>query len=153
MDNKYLNLPGFTAPYHGVTTKSREEPKEIFNERHKLLHRAIDRTFGALKERFPILLSAPPYPLQTQVKLVIAACALHNYVRLEKPDDLVFRMFEEDAMAETEEDRGAALEEDQGEIEGHEHGFRPEELDASLRLRDEIASDLWDHYVQNLSTF
>lgn len=118
-----------------------------------MLHRAIDRTFGALKERFPILLSAPPYPLQTQVKLVIAACALHNYIRSEKPDDLVFRMFEEDTMAETEEDRGAALEEDQGEIEGHGHAFRPEEVETSLRLRDMIASHLWDHYVQNLSTF
>ncbi|KFK32979.1 hypothetical protein AALP_AA6G313900 [Arabis alpina] len=150
VDSKYLNLPGFIAPYHGVTTNSREEPKELFNERHKLLHRAFDRAFGALKERFPILLSAPPYPLQTQVKLVIVACALHNYIRSEKPDDLVFRMFEEDTMAETEE---VALEEDQGEIEGHEHGFRPEEVDDSLRLRDEIASDLWDHYLQNMSTF
>lgn len=153
VDNKYPNLPGFIAPYHGVSTNSREEAKELFNERHKLLHRAIHRTFGALKERFPILLSAPPYPLQTQVKLVIAACALHNYIRLEKPDDLVFRMFEEETMVEAGEDRGAALEEEQGEIEGQEHGFRPDEVEDSLRLRDGIASDLWDHYVQNLSTF
>lgn len=79
-----------------------------------------------MKEQFPILLSAPPYPLQTQVKLLSAACALHNYVRLEEPDDLVFRMFEEDTfMKETEyeEDGRMALEENQG----HEHGsFRPQ---------------------------
>ncbi|XP_023633894.1 uncharacterized protein LOC111829334 [Capsella rubella] len=153
VDNKYPNLPGFIAPYHRVSTNSREEAKEMFNERHKLLHRAIDLTFGALKERFPILLSAPPYPLQTQVKLVIAACALHNYVRLEKPDDSVFKMFEEETMAEAGEDGGAALEEEQSEIVGQEHGFRPDEVEESLRLRDEIATDLWDHYVQNLSTF
>ncbi|VYS68990.1 unnamed protein product [Arabidopsis thaliana] len=153
VDNKYPNLPGFIAPYRGVSTDSREEAKEMFNERHKLLHRAIHRTFGALKERFPILLSAPPYPLQTQVKLVIAACALHNYVRLEKPDDLVFRMFEEETLAEAGEDREVALEEEQVEIVGQEHGFRPEEVEDSLRLRDEIASELWNHYVQNMSTF
>ncbi|XP_010474612.1 PREDICTED: uncharacterized protein LOC104754169 [Camelina sativa] len=153
VDHKYTNLPGFIAPYHGVSTNSgEEEAKEMFNERHKLLHRASRRTIGALKERFPILTSAPPYPLQTQVKLVIAACALHNYVRLEKPDDMVFRMFEEETMQEAGEDRGvAALQEE--EIEGHEHGFPPEEVGDSLRLRDEIASNLWNDYVQNLSTF
>ena len=151
VDSKYQNLPGFIAPYRGGVS----EPKGVFNERHKVLHRAADRALGALKERFPILLSAPPYPLQTQVKLVIAACALHNYVRLEKPDDFVFRMFEEDTLlAETteEEDRGMALGEE--ENEGHEHGlFGPEEVEDSLRLRDEIASNLWNHYVQNLPTF
>ncbi|WZY89191.1 putative nuclease HARBI1 [Brassica napus] len=151
VDSKYQNLPGFIAPYRGGVS----EPKGVFNERHKVLHRAVDRALGALKERFPILLSAPPYPLQTQVKLVIAACALHNYVRLEKPDDFVFRMFEEDTLlAETteEEDRGMALGEE--ENEGHEHGlFGPEEVEDSLRLRDEIASNLWNHYVQNLPTF
>jgi hypothetical protein len=87
------------------------------------------------------------------VKLVIAACALHNYVRLEKPDDLVFRMFEEETLAEAGEDREVALEEEQVEIVGQEHGFRPEEVEDSLRLRDEIASELWNHYVQNMSTF
>ncbi|XP_024014670.1 uncharacterized protein LOC112088530 [Eutrema salsugineum] len=152
VDSKYQSLPGFMAPYHGVSRE--EESKEtMFNERHKLLHRAIDRSFGALKERFPILLSAPPYPLQTQVKLVIAACALHNYVRLEKPDDFVFRMFqeeEEDTMAE----EASEEEEVQGEMEGHDgHGSftAPEQVADCLRLRDEIASHLWNHHhVQNL---
>ncbi|KAJ0260611.1 hypothetical protein HA466_0067910 [Hirschfeldia incana] len=159
VDDKYENLPGFIAPYRGVSTnKDEEEPKRMFNERHRVLHRASDRAFGALKERFPILLSAPPYPLQTQVKLVIAACALHNYVRLEKPDDFVFRMFEEEEeetlllaeTTETEEDRGMALvEEEEEENQGREHGsFRPEEVEDGLRLRDEIASHLWNHYVQ-----
>ncbi|KAK9177048.1 hypothetical protein WN944_029067 [Citrus x changshan-huyou] len=54
--------------------------------------------FGALKERFLILLSAPPYPLRTQVKLVVVACALHNYTRREKPDDWLFRMYEQDTL-------------------------------------------------------
>ncbi|KAG2307936.1 hypothetical protein Bca52824_027684 [Brassica carinata] len=156
VDSKFENLPGFIAPYRGgvSTNNSEEEPKGMFNERHKLLHRAIDRAFGALKERFPILLSAPPYPLQTQVKLVIAACALHNYVRLEKPDDFVFKMFaeEETLLSETiEEDRGMTLVEEE-ENQGHEQdSFRPpeeEEVEDSLRLRDEIASHLWNHYVQ-----
>ncbi|KAL0898108.1 hypothetical protein Bca101_082069 [Brassica carinata] len=156
VDSKFENLPGFIAPYRGgvSTNNSEEEPKGMFNERHKLLHRAIDRAFGALKERFPILLSAPPYPLQTQVKLVIAACALHNYVRLEKPDDFVFKMFaeEETLLSETiEEDRGMTLVEEE-ENQGHEQdSFRPpeeEEVEDSVRLRDEIASHLWNHYVQ-----
>jgi len=56
-------------------------------------------------------------------------------------------------MAEAGEDRELALEEEQVEIVGQEHGFRPEEVEDSLRLRDEIASELWNHYVQNMSTF
>ncbi|KAJ6760055.1 NUCLEASE HARBI1-LIKE PROTEIN [Salix purpurea] len=49
------------------------DSRELFNQRHLLLRNVTDRIFGALKARFPILMSAPPYPLQTQVKLVVAA--------------------------------------------------------------------------------
>ncbi|KAL4280977.1 hypothetical protein GQ457_03G012610 [Hibiscus cannabinus] len=77
VDSKYASMPGFIAPYLGVPYNSDEFPggyhlqdaKELFNQRHFLLRNATDRIFGALKERFPILMSAPPYPLQTQVKI------------------------------------------------------------------------------------
>ena len=56
-------------------------PKELFNHRHSSLHNVIDHTFRVLKARFPILTTAPPYPIETQVKIVLAYCILHNHIR------------------------------------------------------------------------
>ncbi|XP_010524211.1 PREDICTED: putative nuclease HARBI1 isoform X2 [Tarenaya hassleriana] len=165
VDSKYPNIPGFIAAYDDVKVQTGEEPngyhpkdpKELFNQRHLLLHVATNRIFGALKERFPILLSAPPYPLQTQVKLVIVACALHNFVLSEKPDDFVFRMFENDRVAGTEDASMASEQEQEQLVQDEKHGLEPmgftqEQMEDSLRLRDEIASALWDNYVhQDLS--
>ncbi|GKC49755.1 hypothetical protein Tco_1072500, partial [Tanacetum coccineum] len=48
----------------------RQDAKELFNHRHSLLQSFTDRTLIALKEHFPILMSAPSYHLPTQVMLV-----------------------------------------------------------------------------------
>ncbi|KAH9656687.1 DDE Tnp4 domain-containing protein [Citrus sinensis] len=101
VDNKYANMPGFIAPYQGVPYRTnqipsgyhRQDAKELFNQRYSSLRNG----------QFTILLSAPPCPLQTQVKLVVVACALHNYTRREKPDDWLFRMYEEDTLLPTAE--------------------------------------------------
>ncbi|KAK6276394.1 hypothetical protein POUND7_006103 [Theobroma cacao] len=148
VDNKYANMPGFIAPYFGVPYNSNEfssgyhlqDAKELFNQRHFLLRNATDRTFGALKERFPILMSAPPYPLQTQVKLVVAACALHNYIRREKPDDLLFKMYEPETVQQIEESL-PPLEVEQAMMHIDNH---------DLELRDSIATEMWDDYIRDL---
>ncbi|CAN6714445.1 unnamed protein product [Malus baccata var. baccata] len=159
VDNKYANMPGFIAPYPGVLYHSTEFPsgyhpqdvKELFNQRHSLLRNASERTFGALKERFPILMSAPPYPLQTQVKLVVAACALHNFIREEKPDDWIFKMYEKDTILQTEESVPplAVLEPPIMHFEAS--GFDTEELEFTSQMRDSIASEMWDDYIHDLS--
>ncbi|GJZ60518.1 putative nuclease HARBI1 [Tanacetum coccineum] len=102
VDFKYENIPGFIAPYAGAPYGlhehengfKRQDAKELFNHRHSLLRSFTDKTLVALKERFPILMSAPSYPLPTQVMLVVAACALHNYICYEKPDDNIFKIYE-----------------------------------------------------------
>ena len=162
MDNKYANMPGFIAPYLGVPYNSNEFPsgyhlqdaKELFNQRHFLLQNATDRIFGALKERFPILMLAPPYPLQTQVKLVVAACALHNYIRREKPDDLLFKMYEQETVLQIEESL-PPLEVEQAmmhvDTRDLEVAFEAEQLELSSQLRDSIATEMWDDYIRDLS--
>lgn len=75
VDFKYANIPGFIAPYVGApyglieheNVFQPQDAKELFNHRHSLLRSVTDRTFESLKERFPILMSAPSYPLPTQV--------------------------------------------------------------------------------------
>jgi hypothetical protein len=45
------------------------------------LRNAIERIFGILKKRFPVLVASMQYPYQFQVSLVIALCVVHNFIR------------------------------------------------------------------------
>ncbi|KAF2309124.1 hypothetical protein GH714_000688 [Hevea brasiliensis] len=92
VDNKYANMPGYIAPYDGIPYHTNEypigyhpqDPRELFNQRHSLLRNATDRIFGALKARFPILLSAPPYPLQTQSMIQVENQAVEIAFEMEQ---------------------------------------------------------------------
>ncbi|KAL5751196.1 hypothetical protein ACOSP7_025799 [Xanthoceras sorbifolium] len=164
VDNKYSNMPGFIAPYQGVTYHSNQIPsgyhpqdaKELFNQRHSLLRSVTNRIFGALKERFPILMSAPPYPLQTQVKLVVAACALHNYIRREKPDDWIFRMYEQETAFQMDDESLPPLEAEQqlmhSDTQALDTGFQTDQLDLTSQFRDSIAAEMWDDYISGLGS-
>lgn len=64
------------TPYRGVRYHLREwalgnqgpqNAKELFNLRHASLRNAIERIFGVMKKRFPILTAAPEYPFDAQV--------------------------------------------------------------------------------------
>lgn len=133
-----------------------QDAKELFNQRHSLLRNATNRIFGALKARFPILLSAPPYPLQTQVKLVVAACAIHNYIRREKPDDWIFKMFEDEGAVLQIEEPLPPLEVEQPiihiENSALDIAFEAAELEFMSELRDSIATDMWNDYIQDFSS-
>ncbi|XP_050215659.1 uncharacterized protein LOC126666826 [Mercurialis annua] len=162
VNSNYANLPGFIAPYNGISYPSNDfsgvyhpqDPRELFNQRHSLLRNATDRIFGALKARFPILMSAPPYPLPTQVKLVVATCAIHNYIRREKPDDLIFSMYEHNDTLQVDE-LLPPLEVEQSMMQTENQvldmGFDSEQLEFSSQLRDSIASSIWDDYISDLS--
>ena len=54
--------------------------KEKFNHSHAKLRNVVERAFGLLKARFPILKRMAPFPLATQRNIVIACFALHNYI-------------------------------------------------------------------------
>lgn len=158
-----MNLPGFIAPYPNVPYHLKEFPdgyhpenaKELFNQRHSLLRNATDRIFGALKARFPILTTAPPYPLQTQVKLVVAACGIHNYIRREKPDDWLFKMYEQDSLLQVEESSPPSEMDQQmmhAENSTLDVPFDDEQLEYSLQLRDTIATEMWNDYINDISS-
>lgn len=101
-------------------------------------------------------MSAPPYPLPTQVKLVVAACAIHNYILREKPDDWIFKMYEEDVGLLPMEDSMPPLEIEQPliveEKQVLDSPFDEEELEHSLQLRDAIAAEIWNDYIHDFST-
>ncbi|KAH6760410.1 hypothetical protein C2S51_017359 [Perilla frutescens var. frutescens] len=89
VDLGYCNFPSFLAPYRGTRYHQRawsgrqaHGPEELFNKRHLSLRNAIERTFGILKGRFPILKGPMHRYCQTrQVQIVIACCVIHNFIR------------------------------------------------------------------------
>lgn len=163
VDKKYTNLPGFVAPYHEfpyglIESNGKVHPQnsqELFNHRHSLLRSAADRTFGALRARFPILMTASTYPLPTQVKLVVAACALHNYIRRENAGDWIFKMYEQEADLEAEDPVPDLEVEEPMMVDGDGNDldvpFESEELENSLQVRESIADEIWSDYIRDYS--
>ncbi|XP_050890581.1 uncharacterized protein LOC127095995 [Lathyrus oleraceus] len=94
----------FSSPYRGERYHAQEyrgqgrqprSPEELFNYRHSSLRMTIERCFGVLKNRFPILKLMPPYKPSRQRLIVIVCCAIHNYIRKWNLPDELFRIWEE----------------------------------------------------------
>ena len=166
VDFKYENIPGFIAPYVGAPYGLLEhengfkpqDAKELFNHRHSLLRSITDRTLVALKERFPILMSAPSYPLPTQVKLVVAACALHNYIRDEKPDDSIFKIYEHEGCVTQLDDSAVQpvgfekpemMTNPDSRMMDADLPFDIQQIEGASKLRDTIAAEIWNDYVHD----
>ncbi|KAF3791121.1 hypothetical protein EJ110_NYTH14807 [Nymphaea thermarum] len=104
-DGGYPNIRGLLTPYRGhryhisefnapgarrVTSK-----EELFNHRHSSLRTTVERVFGRLKGRFPILKAQVSYPYRTQVGIVLATCVLHNFIIDHNPNAEQFEPDEE----------------------------------------------------------
>ena len=61
--------------------------QELFNLRHSSLRTTIERVFGVVKNRFPILRMPHGYSLTTQQDIVIACCTLHNHIVMHSAGD------------------------------------------------------------------
>jgi hypothetical protein len=62
-----------------LASKKLENYKELFNLRHASLRNIIERIFGVLKRKYQILRHAAEYSIDTQTRIVLACCALHNF--------------------------------------------------------------------------
>jgi hypothetical protein len=130
------------TPYRGVRyhlkewKRGRERPQtmfELFNLRHSQLRNAIERCFGILKKRFPILVHMCSYPFNIQVLLVYCCAIIHNFIRRHQsiPDEFDELDEEEDnspSEAEMDEARARAV---------------PQDV---VEWRDNIARMMWDDY-------
>lgn len=72
VDSGYTNMLGFLSPYRGEqyhlhdyrgNNRKPRGPKELFSYIHSSLRNGIERCFGLLKARFPILKMMPNYPI------------------------------------------------------------------------------------------
>ncbi|KAI3507712.1 hypothetical protein L1887_22703 [Cichorium endivia] len=132
------------TPYRGVryhlkeySARGPKNARELFNLRHASLRNAIERAFGVLKRRFPIIRSTqePFYDCQTQSDIFLACCILHNFL--------------------LEEDRDKALEDEvlqellNGPIEEvpSNSRVRHDASNEAEQLRDSIANQMWTNYL------
>ena len=76
------------------STRQPKSGKELFNYRHSSLRMVIERCFGVLKARFPILSNMPKYKQYRQRLVVSPCCALHNFIRINNRSDVLFNTWE-----------------------------------------------------------
>ncbi|CAN1242235.1 hypothetical protein LINPERPRIM_LOCUS5275 [Linum perenne] len=112
VDSGFAIAPRFLAPFQWYTShfqeiRRRGGPKgreELFNHKHSILRDVIERCFGVLNRRCMILKMMCSYSFSKQTDIVLACCAIHNFIRMHGQGDSLFAEFEEsDGQAETSE--------------------------------------------------
>ncbi|CAN6454412.1 unnamed protein product [Victoria cruziana] len=96
VDGGYPNIIGLLTPYRGHRYHMSEfnapgartirTKEELFNHRHSSLRTTVERTFGLLKGRFPILKSQMEFPFDKQVQIVLSTCVIHNFILEHNPN-------------------------------------------------------------------
>lgn len=133
---------GLITPYRNVRYHLKEysgnpprNARELFNHRHSSLRNAIERAFGVLKKRFPIIASGtePNYRMKTQNLIILSCFILHNYLIKKDPDHVIL------AEVDRELENGGT-EELLQRRDDHEDTQRGE------AIRDSIASEMWANY-------
>ncbi|XP_042387990.1 uncharacterized protein LOC121980089 [Zingiber officinale] len=149
VDSGYPNMPGFLAPYRGQRYHLRDyrrqgRPRgkeELFNYRHSTCRNIIERCIGVLKARFRILKDMPNYPITSQRLIPLACCAVHNFIRRHHAmDNLFIEYSSEDMLMSGVEDSFG----DQEPIP-----IDPSQTAQMGHIRDDIASHMWNDYVEH----
>ncbi|KAL6343144.1 hypothetical protein AAG906_020933 [Vitis piasezkii] len=110
VDAAYTHTRGFMAPYRNVRywlSDFRSGGKavgkeEIFNQCHARLRNVIERAFGVVKARFPILKRMAPYSFTTQTKIVMTCFSIHNFLRQISVADRLFSEYDNEVELESD---------------------------------------------------
>ncbi|KAL0431395.1 UNVERIFIED_CONTAM: hypothetical protein Sradi_0765500 [Sesamum radiatum] len=140
VDTGFTNYQCFLAPYRETRYHLPEwrgqgrryrTPQDMFNHAHSRLRNVIERAFGVLKKRFPILQwGIPNYLLNHQVDIVIACCTLHNFIRRFSNDDIIFN----EPNGDTPQDMDSFY---------HREHPTMSKIEEQRTLRDSIAMQMW----------
>ena len=118
-----------------------QSDREKFNHAHAKLRNVIERSFGVLKARFPILKKMAPFTLVTQRNITIACFAIHNFIRKEGLRDELFSHYDQPEMVVNNEDgdEDTTDEDDDNNVDIESGASDPLYM---VNLRDEIANQL-----------
>jgi hypothetical protein len=142
------------APWISVFN-SPKDYKELFNLRHAQARNIIERIFGIFKRRFKLLHSPAEYSIQMQDCLVLAQCALFNFIQRWSPTEIDGDLAQSgDHEANTSifggSDDGASSDEDTDSVEAF-GDITPEESARAAQRRDSIAKAMWEQYENYLA--
>ncbi|GJT04002.1 putative harbinger transposase-derived nuclease domain-containing protein [Tanacetum coccineum] len=144
-DAAYRHTRGFMAPYRNVRywlgdfrRKRAMTSKEKFNHAHAKLRNVIERAFGVLKARFPILKSMPKFPLVKQRDITIACFAIHNFIRKEGLSDDFFAQYDQSDIHVNENVR----DDNDGDVEVAQPIGSEADQQYMINLRDDIATQI-----------
>ncbi|GKA66065.1 hypothetical protein Tco_0765873 [Tanacetum coccineum] len=136
---------GFMAPYRNVRywlgdfrRKRAMTSKEKFNHAHAKLQNVIERAFGVLKARFPILKSMPKFPLVKQREITIACFAIHTFIRKEGLSDDFFAKYDQSDIHVNENIR----DDNDGDAEVAQPIGSEADQQYMINLRDDIATQI-----------
>ena len=135
----------FHSSSRRITSKN-----ELYNYRHSSLRMVIERSFGVLKARFPILNSMPTFKLHRQRYVVIVCCALHNFIRINNRSDELFSTLGEsvgEQCSTNSEGSGDAEPSTSSVTERHVLEMSNASKRAMSQFRDNITDNMWDDYV------
>ncbi|KAL4567057.1 hypothetical protein LXL04_022628 [Taraxacum kok-saghyz] len=97
VDKGYPDRKGYLAPYSRIRYHQSQfehvlptNAQEAFNHVHSSLRSCIERSFGILKKRWKILRQMPSFNKKTQIDVIMATFALHNYIRRNDSTDTIF---------------------------------------------------------------
>ena len=135
----------FNSSGRRITSK-----KELYNYRHSSLRMVIERSFGVLKARFPILNLMPSYKPIRQRYVIIVCCALHNFIRMNNRRDELFRTIGEsdgEGSATNSEGGGDVGASTSSATQRHVLEMSSASKRAMAQLRDNITDTMWNDYV------
>ncbi|XP_071912888.1 uncharacterized protein [Coffea arabica] len=143
VDAGFMLRRGLLTPYRNVRYHLKEyssqQPqnfRELFNLRHSSLRNAIERAFGVLKKRFPIIGDTQPtYSVEIQSQIVLACCILHNFLMEFDPDLEYINEVDGELASQS------PSEEESGDISAEKDHAQGESL------RNEIAMQMWNDYI------
>ncbi|KAE8996447.1 hypothetical protein PR001_g18902 [Phytophthora rubi] len=135
--NSFTMTPYRGTRYHlkefGEGQQKPQTKEELYNLRHSSLRNVIERTYGVVKHKFPILRAMTSYPLKEQVGLMQSSFAIHNFIRVHR-----------DEFA----DRGTSASHHDDEEDGDTECQLDETDDTEMKaLRDSIAAAMWSDYL------
>lgn len=140
----YTMTPYRGTRYHlkefGDGQQKPQTKEELYNLRHSSLRNVIERAYGAIKFKFPILLHMTSYALADQIGLIQAAFAIFNFIRRHGDEC-------SDSDGSTRETENVS---DEVEDAGDTHTDATDDSDMK-KLRDEIASMMWQNYLVTLA--
>jgi hypothetical protein len=116
--------------------------KELFNLRHSSLRNVVERSYGVVKKRFPLLvvMHTRRYPIELQRDIATTAFAVHSFIISEQK-------FQDqwDIEWDEEQARERSVPAPEGNDNVEHDAVRPQS--SAMKLRKDIAKAMWGDYV------